>query len=113
MTKQSRITSSVPQPTPRRDLLTEAADLIDGDRNNQYGDPIQDFRCIATMWTAYLHRKTGVDPHFALAPHDIAAMMALLKISRISWDHHKRDSWTDLAGYAGCGWDCTVRENDA
>jgi hypothetical protein len=32
-------------------------------------------------------------------------MMSLLKISRLSWDPTKRDSWVDLAGYAACGYD--------
>lgn len=97
----------------RRSVLLEAADLVDGDRNAQYGDPIGDFRCTAEMWSAYLRRKGGVPASFELEPHDIAAMMSLLKISRIGWSADKRDSWTDLAGYAACGYDCAVRENQS
>lgn len=82
----------------RRDILNEAADLVDGDRNAQYGDPRQDFQRTAEMWGAYL----GVP----VAPHDVAALMCLLKVSRIRWSPAKRDSWADLAGYAACGWDC-------
>lgn len=82
----------------RSDLLTEAESLVNGDRNAQYGDPRQDFQRTATMWSAYL----GVD----VAPHDVAALMSLLKLSRIRWSPNKRDSWADLAGYAACGWDC-------
>lgn len=88
--------------TARRDLLDEAADLVDGDRNNQYGDPRQDFQRTAAMWAAYL----GVP----IEPHDVAAMMSLLKLSRIHWSPGKRDSWVDLAGYAACGWDCAREE---
>lgn len=90
-----------PAPTTtsaRRRLLDEAATIVDGDRNAQYGDPRQDFARTATMWGAYL----GVD----VAPHDVAALMACLKVSRIRWSPDKRDSWLDLAGYAACGWDC-------
>lgn len=94
----------------RRSVLLEAADLVDGDRNAQYGDPIGDFRCTADMWAAYLRRKANVPADFALAPHDVAAMMSLLKISRIGWSPNKRDHWADLAGYAACGYDCSVRE---
>ena len=82
----------------RRDILNEAAELVDGDRNAQYGDPRQDFQRTAEMWGAYL----GVP----VAPHDVAALMCLLKVSRIRWSPAKRDSWADLAGYAACGWDC-------
>ena len=82
----------------RSELLQDAEQLVNGDRNAQYGDPRQDFQRTATMWSAYL----GAD----IAPHDVAAMMVLLKVSRIRWSPAKRDSWLDLAGYAACGWHC-------
>ena len=83
----------------RQHLLTESERLVMGDRNAQYGDPRQDFQRTAAMWSAYL----GVP----VQAHDVAAMMALLKISRIRWNPEKMDSWADLAGYAACGWECT------
>jgi hypothetical protein len=83
----------------RAEVLTMAESLVNGDRNAQYGDPRQDFRRTADMWSAYL----GVP----IAMHDVAAMMALLKVSRIRWSPGKLDSWVDLAGYAACGWDCS------
>jgi hypothetical protein len=89
--------------TERREMLYEAAELVDGDRNNQYGDPRQDFQRTANMWTAYLGRP--------IAAHDVAAMMVMLKVSRIRWSPGKRDSWVDLAGYAACGWDCARVED--
>lgn len=82
----------------RAEILFGAEELVNGDRNVQYGDPKADFRRTAAMWAAYL----GVE----IAPHDVAALMALLKVSRIRWSPSKQDSWTDLAGYAACGWDC-------
>lgn len=57
------------------------------------------------MWSAYLGRP--------IAPHDVAAMMALLKVSRIAWSPNRADHWLDLAGYAACGFECTVEDNDA
>lgn len=89
----------------RSDILQEAERLVNGDRNNQYGDPIQDFQRTADMWSAYL----GVAPG-TLQPHDVAAMIAMVKLSRIAWSPEKRDHWADLAGYAACGYDCSVRE---
>lgn len=83
----------------RRAMLDEAAELVDGSRNVSYGDPSADFRRTAGLWTTYLDGKTELDPH------DVAAMMALLKLSRIRWSPEKRDSWVDLAGYAACGLD--------
>lgn len=94
--------ADTPAPTPARnaraDILLGAEELVNGDRNVQYGDPRADFKRTAAMWGAYL----GIE----VAPHDVAAMMALLKVSRIRWSPGRQDSWLDLAGYAACGWDC-------
>jgi hypothetical protein len=104
--------TALPKQSIRREILEEAADLVDGDRNDQYGDPIGDFRCTADMWAAYLRRKADVPADFQLNPHDVAAMMSLLKISRIGWSPDKRDHWADLAGYAACGYDCSLRQDE-
>jgi hypothetical protein len=37
---------------------------------------------------------------------DVAIMMNLLKISRLSWSPTKEDHWVDAAGYAACGAEC-------
>lgn len=96
--------------SPRASLLREAESLITGDRNNQYGPPTQDFARTAEFWTTYLGDKLKTDE--VLLAHDIAAMMTLLKLSRITWSADKRDSWADAAGYIGCGWECVVDENE-
>lgn len=88
---------------PRNEILATANTLINGDRNNQHGEPTQDFTRTAALWTTYLDGRTQ------LQAHDVAAMMALLKISRLSWNPDNQDNWIDLAGYAACGWEtrCT------
>ena len=87
---------------PRRQLLTDADTIINGDRNAAYGPPTQDFDRTAAMWAAYLGRP--------ITAHDVAAMMMLLKVSRIAWSPDKRDHWLDAAGYAACGWECVEAE---
>jgi hypothetical protein len=84
----------------RQALLGEAIRLVTGDRNNAYGPPTQDFDRTSILWTAYL------DGRRMLEAHDVAAMMILLKLSRISWQADNRDSWVDIAGYAACGYEC-------
>lgn len=71
-------------------ILDEAKSLINGDRQEQYGTPQQNFSRIAAMWSAYL----GVD----IAPEDVAVCMALLKASRLS-NEKKHDSFVDGAAY--------------
>jgi hypothetical protein len=88
----------------RTELLAEAETLVNGERDNQYGDPRDDFRKTAGMWDIYL--KAVYKERSTLLPHDVAALLCMLKISRIAWSPDKRDNWVDLAGYAACGWDC-------
>lgn len=97
--------SSVDEPmNPREDILRTANEYVNGDRNVQYGDPIEDFRRTADLWGAYLGTF--------FEPHDVAVMIALVKVSRIRWSPEKKDHWADLAGYAACGWDVITHTHD-
>jgi len=90
----------------RKEVLANANKCVNGDREQDYGSPENNFRTIAAMWNAYLGNKTGaargVAP-VALDAKDVAAMLCLLKVARISSGHAKADNWIDLAGYAACG----------
>ena len=85
----------------RSDVLTTAERLVNGDRDQAHGQPAHTFGVIADFWTVYLSTKLGVD--FVLYPHDVAAMMILMKTGRIVANHRHIDSWVDVAGYAACG----------
>lgn len=108
----------------RTSFLMEVASLVDGDRNAQYGDPVDDFRRTAIYWNTHLggvyRRKAHalgipldeevlyiLDNLFD--PHDVAIMMGQLKHSRLAWDPYKKDTWLDMSGYAACGYDCVIR----
>ena len=60
------------------------------------------------MWNAYL----GKALNRKLTPSDIAAMMALLKLSRIASGKYSEDNWIDLAGYAACGGELASFEHE-
>jgi len=94
--------------SPRAALLDEAKALITGDRNNQYGPPTQDFKRAADAMTAMGYRSA----RGRIQPHDVAILVTLVKISRLQWMPEKRDSWADIAGYAGCGWECVTENGD-
>ena len=68
----------------RIEVLEEAQHLITNDRNEDYGDPGSNFQCIADMWTAYLDHK--------IEPHDVAALMILVKLSRVQSSPGKRNN---------------------
>jgi Domain of unknown function (DUF6378)/Domain of unknown function (DUF4406) len=93
----------------RGDALDEAKALITGDRNNAYGPPWQDFSRTAGALNAYGYRGPDGRP---LESHDIAVMVMAVKLSRLMWTPTKRDSWVDIAGYAGCGLECALHDEE-
>lgn len=96
----------------RKHLLEAADSLVNGDRNAQYGDPIQDFDRIAALWNTYLtgvfERQIEVGEQTRIDPHDVAWMQILVKASRVTHSPDKEDHYVDVAGYAACGWDCVT-----
>lgn len=90
-------------------LLQEAAELINGDRNVSYGTPTQNFENIAEMWTTRLKHKLKPGEQFVST--DVADLMILLKVAR-NIAQRKRDNYTDLAGYAGCGYEAMLKEDE-
>ncbi|MFT2016314.1 DUF6378 domain-containing protein [Streptomyces sp. 796.1] len=97
---------------PRAGLLNEARNLVVGDRNTTHGEPYDDFQRTAGALTALGYRR--YDDHeqvyVDLAPSDVAVLVAAVKLSRLMHSRANRDNWTDLAGYAACGYECTTRE---
>lgn len=83
----------------RLECLKMADKCVNGNREEDYGSPENNFGTIAKMWNAYLHSVKKSD----LDAHDVAAMMSLMKIARIASGNAKEDNWVDLAGYAACG----------
>lgn len=77
-------------------ITLEANGLVFGDRNADYGHPLDDFDCTAALWNAYL-RKRGLEA--GLVGEDIGMLMILLKVSRQA-GKNKRDNLVDIAGYA-------------
>jgi hypothetical protein len=80
------------------DILTEAHQLIYGDRETTYGDPGKNLRCIANFWALYMHHKYGIEFH--LDVDDVCAMMRLLKEARLINTPSHRDSLVDVCGYS-------------
>lgn len=83
--------------------LEEAAKIISGNRQNDYGTPEDSFQRIADYWNAYLyHRKEvmkgTIDEDYPLEGKDIAMMMVLFKIAREEHSH-KHDNLVDICGY--------------
>ena len=93
----------------KSEILKTAENIVNGDREKQYGKAENNFNTIANLWADYLSAK--VEPT-DIKPKDVAAMLALLKIARIATGHAKEDNWVDLAGYAACGGEIETEERN-
>jgi len=118
---------SVEEHNVRKAILDTANAAVNGERNASYGDPTQDFARTARYWNEHIcavfERRIAHLPEDQrkeeesfldylvdmLESQDVAVMMMLLKISRISWSPQKEDHWVDIAGYAACGAQCADR----
>ena len=85
----------------REECLRRANEIVNGQREEDYGTPENNFGTIAELWSVYLEAD--------VSPVDVAMMMSLLKIARISTGTFNEDSFIDLAGYAACGYEIASR----
>ena len=75
------------------DILNIASQLVNNDRNDQHGDMTTNHINIAKLWSAY----KGVE----FTAHEVAVMMALLKIARTKIGKVNPDDYVDACGYLG------------
>ena len=79
-------------------MLLEAAKIISGQRDKQYGGPEDNFGRIAKMWSVIF----GIE----VSNEDVAMAMIAVKVARYaSKSGFQPDTWTDIAGYAACGYE--------
>lgn len=87
----------------RVEALREAAKIITGDRDTQYGGPEENFSRIAKVWSMIL----GIE----ISNEDVAMCMVGLKVARYAnKSGFQGDTWIDIAGYAGCGYEVGMLE---
>lgn len=79
-------------------MLSKALEIINGERQDKYGEPEDSFKAIAELWHWYMRQQFGDAP--TLRAHDVAMMMTLFKMARIVGNGYTEDSFVDLCGYA-------------
>lgn len=92
---------------PRVDVLREAATLITGDRQQDYGSPEVNFQRIADLWNVQLADVLGEGQKFS--PYHVALAMVQVKMAR-AVQSPKRDSFADAAGYIGIAYELSTTE---
>ncbi len=76
------------------DEVRRITNTSDGERNKDYGHPLDNFEQIAALYSAYLGKDVTAE--------DVAALNICQKLSRLANSPDHRDSWVDVAGYAEC-----------
>ncbi len=80
-------------------VLEEAIRLTSGERNKDYGHPLDDYLCTAAIIHALIQHK--LKPGEEITYQDAIRFMCAVKLSR-DCRNPKRDNMVDLAGYAHC-----------
>ena len=95
----------------RKKLLAAAEQCVCTDRNEQYGEPEDNFKAIAEFWTTYIkHRCVPENTEVIITPMDVANMMVLFKQARaITALVQKEDTYIDMIGYAACAGECALK----
>lgn len=87
----------------RPEILDAAKKCVCGGREQDYGNPEDNFEVIGKLWDAYFGFRD------VFTPGDVSMMLALLKVARIKAGRGTEDSFVDLAGYAACGGELATR----
>lgn len=93
----------------RGDILLKAHEIINGERQDAHGNPESSFTVIAKLWNVYILNKK----ERLFDGEDVAIMMALMKIARITTGSAKLDSYIDCCGYMALAADMAKESEDA
>lgn len=79
-------------------VLTEARDIVHGDREKTHGEPSKNLAAIAAMWEPIFGAK--------VTPEQVCLAMIALKVARAVNQPDHRDHWTDIVGYVALAERC-------
>lgn len=91
--REEKLNGEIQSPTLKR-----ADDIIHGERQDQYGNPEDSFEVIGQYWQAYIESKTK-ECLVLITGQDVAIMLALMKIARMSGQKWHGDNAVDACGY--------------
>ena len=85
-----------------KECLSQAITLSANDRQKDYGDKVDNDNNIARLWSAYLDTD--------IKAHDVAIMMALLKMARTKLGAVSKDTYIDMAAYSAIAGEIKFKE---
>ena len=89
------------QKNEKKSILETANNIINGERQDQYGAPEDSFRIIANYWKTFLNERfsSQISLDISLTPIDVANMMILFKQARKLGQKPAIDNYIDSVGY--------------
>jgi hypothetical protein len=88
----------------RDDLLNEAIEITTGDRQADYGDPVETHQRIADIFNAITDRD--------IKAREVALFHIATKLARSQVTPTKADTYVDIMAYAGIAFECAQKETD-
>ena len=88
-------------------ILGSVSNIVSA-RRTKYGSPKKNFDNTALFWTAWLQ---GRGHNITFDSQDVAMMMTLVKISRLTETIDHADSIQDILGYVDCYNNCLIPED--
>lgn len=90
-------------------VLQEADKLVNGERDESYGLPHENWGDTAEMMTAYLHARKLLPRDRVIDAHDGCMLMNCVKLAR-EGNKRSRDNLVDIAGYANVAERCDTQK---
>ena len=87
-----------------KEFLSTSISLVEGDRQKDYGDKLHNHTNIAKLWSAYLDTEVSA--------HDVAILMALLKVARTKLGKVSSDTYVDMASYSAIAGEIKFKEKE-
>lgn len=76
-------------------ILLDAAEIVEGARQKDYGSPLENWSRTAAIWSAVLSKKLNAP----ITPEEAVLCMIGVKLARLA-HRYTRDSLVDIPGYA-------------
>ena len=86
-----------------KEYLEEAAKIVTGQRQFDYGNKYENHKNISDLWSAYLGKEVSA--------HDVAICMLLVKVARLK-HRTTEDCYIDMAGYAAIAGEIQDKDDD-
>ena len=83
-------------------FLNQASVLVQGQREKDYGDKVENHSNIAKLWSAYLD--------IPVTAHDVAILMSLLKVARTKLGAVSKDTYDDMSAYGAIAGEIKFKE---